>query len=186
MAFHRTATQSSTYSNAAGPAVASRAVDGNSDGRYSSVTHTAIELKPWWEVDLGHESKITSISLFNRIDCCQERLANFIVQLSDYAHLPVKTVSQGSNFRIRYDFGFSPGTVARYVRVQLLRQNFLSLAEVEVYGTILGGKYKVVHTISTNFTKLKLVCTLIHPRLCFLCLYLLSILPSFLSASLLV
>ena len=58
------ATQSSTGWN--GPA--SRAVDGNTDGRYGkrSVTHTRKEENPWWQVDLGKDHFIKAIKVFNR------------------------------------------------------------------------------------------------------------------------
>ena len=54
--------------------------------------------------------------------------------------LLIKKVFQGATVKDRYDFDFPKGTVDRYVRVQLLGQNALSLVEVEVYGTLLGGK----------------------------------------------
>ena len=138
LALSKPAAQSSSTHNT----VAALAVDGNTDGIFNSrsVTHTNSNPKEWWEVDLGHQSEITSVSLYNRVDCCQDRLTNFEVQLFDYAHSFVTKAFQGSNVKTQYDFDFPEGTVARHVRVQLLGQNVLSLAEVEVYGTPLGGK----------------------------------------------
>ena len=138
LALRKTAVQSSTGFNG----VASRAVDGNYDGRYSSqsVTHTNNDKQAWWEVDLGHQSYISLISLYNRIDCCKERLTKFEVRLFGNAHSFSRKVSQGPNVQNRYDFKFPEKTIARYVRVQLLGKNYLSLAEVEVFGRVLGGK----------------------------------------------
>ena len=81
---YKTATQSST----ANSGVASRAVDGNLNGIYNSgsVTHTKVDLNAWWEVDLGQQSDITSVALYNRVDCCKDRLTIFEAQLFDYAH----------------------------------------------------------------------------------------------------
>lgn len=67
------ATQSSTFSDA----LASRAIDGNSGGGFfgRSVTSTATQTNPWWELDLGSEHTITTISVFNRTDCCKDRIS---------------------------------------------------------------------------------------------------------------
>ena len=141
IAFQKPATQSSTYSHSANP-VANKAVDGNTNGIFNiaSTTHTNDDKKAWWEVDLGHQSEISLVSLYNRIDCCKERLTNFQVQLFGNAHSISRKVSQGSTVQNRYDFKFPEKTIARYVRVQLLGKNYLSLAEVEVFGRVLGGK----------------------------------------------
>ena len=155
IAFQKPATQSSTYSHSANP-VASKAVDGNTNGIFNiaSTTHTNDDNEAWWEVDLIHQSEISLVTLYNRIDCCKERLTNFQVQLFDNAHSIIRKVSQGSTVQNRYDFTFPEKTIARYVRVQLLGKNYLSLAEVEVFGVVLGGKscyilvctYVYIHT----------------------------------------
>src|SRR5262245_18876237 len=71
------ATQSST----AYDAPASRGVDGNTSGNWAnnSVTHTATEHQPWWQVDLGSIQQIEVVKLWNRTDCCSDRLSNFYV-----------------------------------------------------------------------------------------------------------
>ncbi len=135
------ATQSST---AAG-GVASRAVDGNLNGNYSanSVTHTAGSAQPWWQVDLGAVQRVDSIEVYNRTDCCMERLTNFTVFVSD------EPFSSGSYDDTRAQAGVSaydvpgqagrPTTIAigrpgRHVRVQLRGSGVVSLAEVRVLG----------------------------------------------------
>ena len=78
----KVASQSSTSFNG----LASRAVDGNTNGSYraASTTHTATEAQPWWQVDLGSNSSITHINLYNRTDdCCRSRLSDFYVLISD-------------------------------------------------------------------------------------------------------
>jgi hypothetical protein len=49
---------------------ASRAVDGNTSGNYwsNSVTHTAFQSNPWWEVDLGSMTDVDRIVVWNRTD----------------------------------------------------------------------------------------------------------------------
>jgi hypothetical protein len=66
------------------------AIDGDTNGHYSeakSTTHTGTENNPWWEVDLGSESPIDRIVVWNRTDGnLGTRLAGYRVQLLDAAH----------------------------------------------------------------------------------------------------
>lgn len=75
----KTASQSST----AHGGVASRAVDGNIDGVWAngSVTHTSNQSQSWWQVDLGATVDIAQIDIFNRSDCCSERLNTAVVEI---------------------------------------------------------------------------------------------------------
>ena len=80
-ALHGVARQSTTgYGGVPG-----RAIDGNTDGAHSaaSVTHTERQTDPWWEVDLGGPVPISSVSLFNRTDCCAERWNGWILEVLD-------------------------------------------------------------------------------------------------------
>jgi hypothetical protein len=122
------ARQPSTY-NAEG--IAAHAVDGNTDGQFAhgSVTHTGLMAQPWWEVDLGQSQPIGSVVLWNRTDCCSERLSGFNLLLSD----------DDTNWQSYPYAGTAPASVtfnvnrpARYVRVQLDGTGYLSLAEVQV------------------------------------------------------
>lgn len=77
------ASQSSTEYDAP----ASRAIDGTTDGDFfghSSVTHTAHENHPWWEVDLGAEIYLERIAVHNRTDGgTGGRMAGAVVQIRD-------------------------------------------------------------------------------------------------------
>lgn len=77
----RPATQSSTQFEG----VASRAVDGVTDGVYDhgSMTHTGSGDKEWWEVDLGGPVAIDDVVLWNRTDIASERLAGVTVSFLD-------------------------------------------------------------------------------------------------------
>jgi hypothetical protein len=71
---------------------AKRANDGNTDGDYqkNSVSHTAQEDNPWWEVDLKTEQLIDRIILWNRTDGnTEERMKNFRVLVLNDKHEPV-------------------------------------------------------------------------------------------------
>jgi len=138
-----TATQSST----AWGGTPDRAVDGNTSGSWGSgsLTHTEEQVnQPWWQVDLGTSEWIGSVELFNRTDCCSERLTDPVVLLSD-TPLPDSldaALATPGVVSVKYD-----GTVGesallevaghkRYVRVQLPSSSgTLSLAEVVVRTT---------------------------------------------------
>ena len=141
LALLKPARQSSLYDNRG---LAEHAVDGNVDGNYNSKssTHTSVENQAWWEVDLHVESEIFSVYIYNRVDCCQERLTNFDVKFYDYAHRLVKSVHYGGTAMNEYGIGMHPPVVARYVQVQLRGRNALSMAEVQVLGNGAGGKWK--------------------------------------------
>lgn len=137
------ATQSSNVDPTLG--LASKAVDGNTDGAFSngSVTHTSQgsaggTANPWWEVDLGKVYRITKVVIYNRTDCCQNRLDSFQIMVR------ASNNTTSSNFaqRGRYYPGegqtkvYSDIQVGRYVRIQMMTQKgILSLAEVQVFGT---------------------------------------------------
>ncbi|MEE2885836.1 MAG: DUF1553 domain-containing protein [Planctomycetota bacterium] len=78
------ARQSSTGYN--GPA--RLANDGNTDGHYErakSTSHTATSDNPWWEVDLGKDTQIDRVVIWNRTDSDLglKRLNNFTVTVLD-------------------------------------------------------------------------------------------------------
>ena len=71
---------------------AKRANDGNTSGDYAknSVSHTAQEDNPWWEVDLKSEQPIDRVVLWNRTDATtEERMRNFRVLVLNERHEPV-------------------------------------------------------------------------------------------------
>lgn len=65
--------------------VAAKAVDGHTNGIFKrgSITHTATEANPWWEVDLGKDRAIDRILLWNRTGIAHERLANHLIRVLD-------------------------------------------------------------------------------------------------------
>ncbi|MCW1923867.1 discoidin domain-containing protein [Luteolibacter arcticus] len=134
------ATQSTTYQTG----VASRAIDGNTNGTYSngSVTHTDGSTNGWWQVNLGTLQNIDQIVLYNRTDLPQ-RLSNFKVSLwngSTEVYSSTHFTAPGTWASNVFSLSQIEGMVADRVRVELLGNNnngdkFLSLAEVQVYGT---------------------------------------------------
>ncbi|MER7197369.1 glycoside hydrolase [Streptomyces sp. CB01635] len=136
------ATQSSTAYDGA----AARAVDGEHNGSYyaDSVSHTALEAQPWWQTDLGSSQDVTKVTVWNRTDCCTDRLSNFWVLTSDkpFGSAGLEEAKAQSGVSATR-FGTLDGASAevalkhsaRYVRVQLEGSGYLALAEVQVFGT---------------------------------------------------
>ncbi|MEI6666645.1 MAG: tetratricopeptide repeat protein [Acidobacteriota bacterium] len=140
LALNRPAQQSSTY---ASQHFAGRGVDGDRDGHL--VFHTRLESAPWWQVDLEGEFALGEIVLYNRTDCCGDRARRVTVWLSlDGQKWNPLYTHDGSDFvRLVVD---ADGRAARFVRVQLPGQNYLHLAEVEVYAKGLGPTAPGVRT----------------------------------------
>ncbi|MEM7257828.1 MAG: discoidin domain-containing protein, partial [Pseudomonadota bacterium] len=146
LAIGATATQSSTYQNAS----AARAIDGNLNGSVAnaSVAITDLDAQAWWELDLGRVVEIDSIRLWNRTDCCAERLSDVHVLVSEAPFSsPVLADTQNQDGVSDYPISgaasqqtdVAVGRFGRYVRVQLEGTNHLQLAEVQVFGQRLTG-----------------------------------------------
>ena len=140
----KTASQSSTEAHS-NDFDAGNALDGNRDGhhRNNSISHTQTEQNAWWEVDLGQIYNLDFVKIWNRTNCCADRLTDFHVLVSD-----VPFNSNNLNNTINQngvgDFHF-PGTAGRetdinlartgrYIRIQLSGEEALQLAEVEIMG----------------------------------------------------
>jgi large repetitive protein len=136
-------TQSSTNTTY----VASRAKDSNTNGILSagSVTMTNSDTNAWWEIDLGRVYDLTTVNIWNRTDCCTNRLSKFYVFVSNVAFTSktlstTQTQSGVSNFYTAVTGGrptaIQVNRSGRFLRVQLSGKNNLSLAEVEIMGRI--------------------------------------------------
>jgi len=136
------ATQSSTSSGGS----ASRAIDNDVSGSWvlDSVTQTGFDNEAWWQVDMQSVIQVNSVRMWNRTDCCGDRLSNFYLFVSDlpFASTDVATTLADPNVTSIFYAGaapdyltLEPGVSGRYIRVQLTGQNYLSLAEVQVNTT---------------------------------------------------
>jgi len=125
---------------------AQRAVDGKTDGNYyaNSVTHTNNAPQQWWQVDLGQVQKIDKLRIWNRTDCCGQRLSNFYILVSDKPFRSDNLHSSLNQKNIWKYYHQGPAgasteievnTFGRYVKIQLTGSDYLSLAEVEFFGS---------------------------------------------------
>jgi hypothetical protein len=134
------AKQSSTYQNA----VATRAVDGNTDGDFNngSVASTLAGGQNYWETRLDKSYMIESIRIWPRTDCCSERLDPFYVFVSPNPFplgIELEDILADTSILVIYHEGPMDGSWltniqhgGQYVRVQVVSGDRLELAEVEV------------------------------------------------------
>ncbi|XP_052458919.1 fucolectin-5-like [Carassius gibelio] len=141
LALKGTAVQSSTYYSAA------QAIDGI---RYApGVAHTycsitGYELNPWWRLDLLDYYKIYKVTVTNRADCClaqttgvEIRIGNSLENNGNNNPRCGVTSLVPAGTSVSFSCG---GMEGRYVNMYLPNiQMWLSLCEVEVYGTVKFG-----------------------------------------------
>ncbi len=132
-----------------------KANDGNTNGNWNfgSVTHTNNDNRAFWEVDLGKNYLIEEVKIWNRTDCCQDRLKNFDIFVTDKPYDDVRGrldpyATQDQNTLPRDRQSYTGIAFGRYVRVQLNGSNNLNLAEVEVFGKELGELNTSISQIS--------------------------------------
>ena len=143
LALNKSASQSSTYGNG----VASLATDGIQNGTSpwsADLAHSTNEAQPWWEVDLGGLSNIQQVKIYNRTDCCFDRLRDFYILSSSTPFAANASLDQLlADPNVSSSFISGPATIeniynysaeARYVRIQLSGSGLLHIAEVEVWG----------------------------------------------------
>jgi len=120
--------------------VASRAIDGSTNYEWQgkSVIHTCNENNPWWKVDLGtNRMHINAVSVYNRGDCCKNRLGGTTIQVLD---ADMKVVAEkpfvGAHPVYKFNFG---NVVGRYVKINKVQYGVINIAEVEVSGYVPPG-----------------------------------------------
>ena len=96
------------------PAV--NAVDGNT----GNFTHTANSANSYWMADLGRVVPLDRIEIVNRLDCCNNRLANLVLRVFDGASNSVSSaVLTDVGLGGLYTHTLPPGTPCRWIRVGL-------------------------------------------------------------------
>lgn len=131
----KTAHQSSNWDN---DRVASKAIDGNSDGNWyhGSCSTTAKQNNPAWWVDLGQLYRIQSVLVHNRENCCTEELSGFIVMIlnsktENHVQCGVGPSMAGKGY---YHMKCPDNAVGNTVKIYLPRDADLTICEVELFG----------------------------------------------------
>ena len=122
------------------------AVNGNIDSIFSnrSSSSTNNDYQAWWQVDMGAIYSLTDVKVWNRTDCCSDRLSNFYVLVSNVPFnstdlTATRNQSGVSSFYVSGAAG-TPSAIsinrsARYIRIQLSGTNYLTIAEVQAFST---------------------------------------------------
>jgi hypothetical protein len=135
VALGKPATQSSDYSS---KYPASNAVDGS----ISNFADTQDSTQPWWQVDTGQSYPIDQIAIYNRSDCCADRLTDYYVFVSDepFASTSLADTLTQPGVWSRHETAqagrptvIDVGRSGRYIRVQLAGSNQLALDEVQAF-----------------------------------------------------
>jgi len=132
LALSGTATQSSGYSTTKG--LADLGIDGDTDGRFNSgsVTHTATEDYPWWQVDLGQNFRLGEIEIFGRTDdCCADRMSDYTVYVINAAGDTTFSQAYTTYPYLSIDLDSIEGRIVRIQSNQT--DNVMSVAEVRVF-----------------------------------------------------
>ncbi len=113
--------------------------DGIKDGGFGF--HTALEARPWWQVDLGAMHELGRVLIYNRCNTAAERAVGIALSTSrdgrswvrrhEHAGEPFGGVSHGGPLTVALD-----GIRARFVRLELADTDYLHLDEVEVFGAL--------------------------------------------------
>ncbi|KAL0964921.1 hypothetical protein UPYG_G00274480 [Umbra pygmaea] len=143
VALYGKAAQSSLHSLG----VPNNAIDGNRNGiwKVGSCTHTELELNPWWRVDLLKTYKVFSVTITNTLDSIPSRLNGAEIHIGDSLKdnginnprcAVISSIPGGTSSTFQCN-----GMEGRYVIVVIPGRNeYLTLCEVEVFGSPLEGK----------------------------------------------
>ncbi|KAL7393677.1 hypothetical protein ABVT39_014307 [Epinephelus coioides] len=120
------------------------AIDGNRDGTWikGSCSHTNNDMNPWWRLVLPGPTKVFSVKVTNRVDSW-ERLDGAEIRIGDSLDnngnnnprcALITSIPSGAT----REFNCNGGMEGRYVNIFIPgRAEYLSLCEVEVYGSLL-------------------------------------------------
>ncbi|HKY38373.1 MAG TPA: discoidin domain-containing protein [Polyangiaceae bacterium] len=93
--------------------------------------HTHQNDGPWVEIDLARNERISKVRVLNRTDCCWERAAPLVIEVSTDRQNWKQVGKNTAAFR-DWRATFEP-TSARYVRLRVARRSVLHLDAVRVF-----------------------------------------------------
>jgi hypothetical protein len=93
--------------------------------------HTKLEKNPWFEYDFGAPLAFSSLTIRNRSDCCADRVAPLVVEVSNddkTFHEIARHADEFSTWRPSFDTQH-----ARYLRLRVARESILHLEAIQVH-----------------------------------------------------
>jgi len=93
--------------------------------------HTRQEESPWVQIDLGSPKRISSITVTNRRDCCEERAVPMILE-TGLTPIKFTPVAEQKTAFTEWKAKFPP-VMARYVRARVPRNTILHLEKIAVH-----------------------------------------------------
>ncbi|XP_057307272.1 uncharacterized protein LOC130645326 isoform X2 [Hydractinia symbiolongicarpus] len=123
---------------------AGRAIDGITTNNLleKSCMHTAKDKKPWLRIDLGTLRLVEKVVIYNRADCCSERLNNMLIIVGNNADGTGNHICGGRDSMEdvkKTTISCCQTLIGRYVHVTIPGPQFLHVCEVEVLGKRLNN-----------------------------------------------
>jgi hypothetical protein len=100
-----------------GAAICFDGVVADINGVVDGVCHTEHESTPWLQLDLGASFTVTMVRIYNRQDCCQDRLGAHQVWLSESPTEPATKCFDGTAAATNGPFDEACNGAGRYVRI---------------------------------------------------------------------
>lgn len=114
---------------------------------------------PWLLIDLQHDAVIKRVDLYNRLDCCSERLKNFRIHVSNtddvnqFLNAPTCEPEFEGNLKNVEVHHVNCNLKGRYVIIYINSTNaILTLCEVEVFGKFVDQCQENTHNCDQNST----------------------------------
>jgi len=130
----------------------SRAIDGNTrqDWGGSSCTHTMNWGHPWWNVEFeGGAKSVSQVKVWNRSDCCQNRLSGAAVYVKNIGDDHQKCGHLSSSQSVQTVD--CKGLTGTSLSINLEKTDYLTLCEVQAFGhTPYGGSKWVTCQVSID------------------------------------
>lgn len=111
--------------------------DDNTNNFCHTPTGASQEDNPWFRVDLGSSHTVGSFRIFNRLDCCMDRIGNYEIYVGGDSAGPTSNTMCFSGTAGSTAIAVEEACVGtgRYVFIRLPGTNrILNVAEIEVYG----------------------------------------------------
>ena len=116
--------QSSEWPSPPHPAI--QAIDENSN----TYAHTSVEPNAWWSMEFCNDVIIARVRLWNRVDCCDEQMANFVVTVDkEICGRVDRAIGIGKSI----DVTCPKPLIGTVLRIQRTDTSLLSISELQVF-----------------------------------------------------